>query len=193
VGAAVHPAACRRRPVRPARAGLPLVRGRDHVKVNGVWRYVYRAIDQHGQVIDVLLAARRDAAAARRFFTRALRTLKVIPREVVTDAAPIYPGVLEELVRSAWHHVEQYATDEIVKVGWRRRAYPRWRACWPGVCGRCGSPGGGDGLVGQFGLFGEASFGVADGFEGIPGCGSSAAAGGGVAGAELERRWMDGG
>jgi hypothetical protein len=41
-------------------------------------------------------------------------------------------------------------------------------------------------LVGQFGLFGEASFGVADGFEGIPGCGSSAAAGGGVAGAELE-------
>jgi hypothetical protein len=48
------------------------------VKVNGVWRYVYRAIDQYGQVIDVLLSARRDAVAARRFFTRALRTLKVI-------------------------------------------------------------------------------------------------------------------
>ena len=86
-----------------------------YVKVNGVWRYVYRAIDQHGQVIDVLLSARRDAAAARRFFTRALRTLKVIPSEVVTDAAPVYPGVLDELVPSAWHHVEQYATDENVK------------------------------------------------------------------------------
>jgi transposase-like protein len=61
-----------------------------YVKVNGVWRYVYRAVDQHGQVIDVLLSTRRDAAAARRFFTRALRTLKVIPREVVTDAAPVY-------------------------------------------------------------------------------------------------------
>jgi len=36
-----------------------------YVKVNGVWRYVYRAIDQHGQVIDVLLSRRRDAAAAR--------------------------------------------------------------------------------------------------------------------------------
>jgi transposase InsO family protein len=35
-----------------------------YVKVNGVWRYVYRAIDQHGQVIDVLLSARRDAVAA---------------------------------------------------------------------------------------------------------------------------------
>jgi transposase-like protein len=86
-----------------------------YVKVNGVWRYVYRAVDQHGQVIDVLLSARRDGAAARRFFTRALRTLKVVPAEVVTDAAPVYPGVLEELLPAAWHHVERYATDEDVK------------------------------------------------------------------------------
>src|SRR6185503_13719933 len=43
-----------------------------YVKVNGLWRYVYRAVDQHGQVIDVLLSARRDADAARRFFRRAL-------------------------------------------------------------------------------------------------------------------------
>ena len=83
-----------------------------YVKVNGVWRYVYRAVDQHGQVIDVLLSARRDAAAARRFFTRALRTLKVAPSEVVTDAAPVYPSVIEELP-AAWHHVEQYANNPI--------------------------------------------------------------------------------
>jgi transposase-like protein len=81
-----------------------------YVKVGGVWRYVYRAIDQRGQVIDVLVSARRDAAAARWFFTRALRMLTVIPSEVVTDAAPVYPGVLDDLVPSAWHHVEQYAT-----------------------------------------------------------------------------------
>jgi transposase-like protein len=84
-----------------------------YVKVNGVWRYVYRAIDQYGQVIDVLLSVRRDAAAARRFFTRALRMLKVVPTEVVTDAAPVYPGVLEELVPGVWHHVEQYANNPI--------------------------------------------------------------------------------
>src|SRR3954447_14132548 len=84
-----------------------------YVKVNGVWRYVYRAVDQHGQVIDVLLSARRDASAARRFFTRALRTLKAVPTEVITDAAPIYPAVLEELVPAAWHHVEQYANNPI--------------------------------------------------------------------------------
>jgi transposase-like protein len=68
-----------------------------YVKVNGVWRYVYRAVDQYGQVIDVLLSRRRDAAAARRFFTRAIRTLKVRPSEVVTDAAPVYPAVLDEV------------------------------------------------------------------------------------------------
>src|SRR6266545_991263 len=55
-----------------------------YVKVNGAWRYVYRAVDQHGQVIDVLLSAHRDAKAARRFFARAVRTLKVTPSDVVT-------------------------------------------------------------------------------------------------------------
>ena len=84
-----------------------------YVKVGGVWRYVYRAVDQHGQVIDVLVSKRRDADAARRFFARALTTLKVTPTEVVTDEAPIYPRVLDELVPAAWHHVEQYANNRI--------------------------------------------------------------------------------
>lgn len=66
-----------------------------------MWRYVYRAIDQHGQVIDVLVSARRDATAARRFFQRALRALKVTPSDVVTDAAPVYPAVLDDLFPSA--------------------------------------------------------------------------------------------
>ena len=43
-----------------------------YVKVAGRWRYLYRAVDQYGQVIDVLLSEQRDTAAARRFFTRAL-------------------------------------------------------------------------------------------------------------------------
>jgi transposase-like protein len=84
-----------------------------YVRVNGVWRYVYRAIDQYGQVIDVLVSARRDAATARRFFQRALSSLKGSPVEVVTDAAPIYPAVLEELVPVAWHHVERHANNPI--------------------------------------------------------------------------------
>ena len=55
-----------------------------YVEVAGVWRYIYRAVDQHGQVIEVLVSKRRDGQAVRRFFQPALTTLKVRPTEVVT-------------------------------------------------------------------------------------------------------------
>ena len=83
-----------------------------HVKVTGQWTYLYRAVDQHGQVIDVLLSLRRDLAAARRFFTRAMRA-GTIPAEVTTHRARAYPRVLDELVPSALHTVEQYANNPI--------------------------------------------------------------------------------
>jgi transposase-like protein len=84
-----------------------------YVKVHGVLRYVYRAIDQYGQVIDVLVSARRDAATARRIFRSVLSTLKVTPVEAATHAAPIYPAVLEGLLPAAWHHVERLANNPI--------------------------------------------------------------------------------
>ena len=83
-----------------------------YVKVAGVWTYLYRAVDQYGQVIDVLLSGRRDLAAARRFFTRALRA-GTVPAEVTTDRAHVYPRVLDELVPSALHIMEQYANNPV--------------------------------------------------------------------------------
>jgi transposase, IS6 family len=84
-----------------------------YVKVAGRWRYVYRAIDQFGQVIDVFVSQRRDATAARRFFERAVGATKRTPVEVVTDKAPTYPAVLEELLPAAWHRADQYANNRI--------------------------------------------------------------------------------
>jgi transposase-like protein len=84
-----------------------------YVKVAGQWRYVYRAIDQFGQVIDVFVSPRRDAAAARRFFQRAIGTMRVAPVEVITDHAPVYPAVLEELLPAAWHRTDRYANNHI--------------------------------------------------------------------------------
>jgi transposase-like protein len=75
-----------------------------YVKVAGRWRYVYRAIDQFGQVIDVFVSSRRDTKAAQRFFERAIGTT-----EVITDQAPVYPAVLEELLPAAWHRTDRYA------------------------------------------------------------------------------------
>jgi transposase, IS6 family len=83
-----------------------------YVKVAGRWTYLYRAVDQHGQVVDVLLSAQRDLAAARRFFTRALQA-GTVPVQITTDRAPAYPRVLDELVPSAQHTVEQYANNPI--------------------------------------------------------------------------------
>src|SRR5262249_12707589 len=65
------------------------------------------------QIIDVLVSARRDAAAARRFFRRAMATLKITPAEGVTDAAPLYPAVLGDLDPAAWHHVERHANNRV--------------------------------------------------------------------------------
>jgi IS6 family transposase len=81
-------------------------------RLPGEGLYLYLAVDQHGQVIDVLLSLRRDLAAARRFFTRALRS-GTVPVEVTTDRAPAYPRVLDELVPSALHTVERHANNPV--------------------------------------------------------------------------------
>jgi IS6 family transposase len=82
-----------------------------YVKVTGTWRYLYRAIDEFGQVVDVLLSAQRDGRAARRFFAGAIATTQTEPAEVVTDRAPAYLRVLDELLPSALHDVGQYANN----------------------------------------------------------------------------------
>jgi len=84
-----------------------------YVKVAGRWRYVYRAIDQFGQVIDVFVSPRRDAGAARRFFQRAIGATKVTPAEVATDQARLYLAVLEELLPAAWHRTDRYANNRV--------------------------------------------------------------------------------
>jgi IS6 family transposase len=60
----------------------------------------------------VLLSRRRDLGAARRFFTRALRA-GTVPAEVTTDRAPAYPRVLDELIPSALHITERYASNRV--------------------------------------------------------------------------------
>jgi transposase-like protein len=84
-----------------------------YVKVARSWRYVYRAIDQFGRVIDVFVSPSRDAEAAWRFFHQALHTTGVAPAEVTTDRAPVYPAVLEELLPAAWHRTERYANNQV--------------------------------------------------------------------------------
>jgi transposase-like protein len=83
-----------------------------YVKVAGRWRYLYRAVDQYGQVIDLLLSEQRDTAAARQFFTRAPAHWPA-PVEVSTDKAAPYLRVLDELAPAALQVTEQYGNNRI--------------------------------------------------------------------------------
>ena len=62
----------------------------------------------------MLVSARRNAQAAPGFFARALRCATA-PVEVITDRAPLYPSVLDELVPAARHVTEQY-TNNIIEA-----------------------------------------------------------------------------
>ena len=84
-----------------------------YVKVAGRWRCVYRAIDQFGRVVDVFVSRQRDAAAAHRFFQRAIGATKVSPVEVTTDQGPVYPAVLEERLPAALHRTDRYANNRV--------------------------------------------------------------------------------
>jgi transposase-like protein len=61
------------------------------IRLDGHWVYVYRAIDQAGQVVDAYVSVRRNAAAAKAFFRRAMEETSVTPERVVTDRAKCYP------------------------------------------------------------------------------------------------------
>ena len=83
-----------------------------YVKVAGKWRYVYRAVDQHGQIIDVYVSKRRDTHAARQFFATALAAHGE-PDEVVTDRAPALARAIAELFPGACHNTDQYANNRV--------------------------------------------------------------------------------
>ncbi|MGH2659169.1 MAG: IS6 family transposase [Actinomycetota bacterium] len=84
-----------------------------YVKVGGTWRYLFRAIDQLGQVIDVFLSPRRNGAAAWRFFAQAIGRTRISPTEVTTDRYRAYPRVLDQLLPAAFHRMKVHANNPI--------------------------------------------------------------------------------
>ena len=83
-----------------------------YVKVAGIWRYVYRAVDQHGQVIDVYVSKRRNLGAARVFFESVI-SAHGRPTEVTTYLAAPLLRVVDELLPEVVHETEQYANNWI--------------------------------------------------------------------------------
>ncbi len=83
------------------------------VKINGKQHYLWRAVDQDGEVGDVYLQARRDGAAAKRFFRRLLRSHGGEPRRIVTDKLRSYPVAHRGAMSEAIHVTDRYANNRV--------------------------------------------------------------------------------
>ena len=82
------------------------------MKVSGSWRYVYRVVDEQGQVIDVFVSKKRDTKAATRFFAGAI-DVHCRPAEVTPDRPRALAGAITELLPNALHDNTQYANNRV--------------------------------------------------------------------------------
>ena len=81
------------------------------VKIRGEQHYLWRALDQEGDVVEVLLQDRRDAKAAKRFFRRVIRCHGDTPRKIVTDKLGSYRVAHRDLTPYSYHVSDRYANN----------------------------------------------------------------------------------
>jgi len=81
------------------------------IKMDGKQHYLWRAVDQDGEVVDVFLQKRRDGRAAKRFFKRLLKKHSNEPRKIVTDKLGSYRVAHRELIPDTTHDTSQYANN----------------------------------------------------------------------------------
>ena len=81
------------------------------VRINGKQHYLWRAVDQDGEVVDVYLQTKRDGAAAKRFFKRLLQNHGGEPRKIVSDKLRSYPVAHRKVIPEAIHVTDQYANN----------------------------------------------------------------------------------
>jgi putative transposase len=114
------------------------------IKVNGEQKYLWRAVDQDGNVLDILVQDRRDTAAAKRFFRRLMKKTGGVPRVVVTDKLRSYGAAHREIMPSVEHRSHKglnnrgHLRHQIQVLTLRT---PSWRHRTPVSSNGCGSPG----------------------------------------------------
>jgi len=97
-----------------------------YTRLNGTWSYIYRAIDQAGQVVDAFFSTRRNAAAAEAFFRRAIADTGVTPERVTTDKAKCYPPALRVVLPDVEHRTSKYLNNGVERdhQHLKQRLYP---------------------------------------------------------------------
>src|SRR5260221_288783 len=81
------------------------------IRIQGMQHYLWRAVDQDGVVLDILVQERRDGKAAKRFFRRLLRHLSYVPRVIVTDKLRSYAVARRHLLPGVAHRQSRYLNN----------------------------------------------------------------------------------
>jgi len=81
------------------------------LRIRGKLHYLWRAVDQHGNVLDILVQSRRNAKAAKRFFCKLLRGLQYVPRVIVTDKLRSYTAAKREVLPEVEHRQSRYLNN----------------------------------------------------------------------------------
>ena len=81
------------------------------IKINGKTHYLWRAVDQEGTVLDILVTSRRDAKAATRFFRKLLTGLEYVPRVLITDKLGSYGVAHRRLTPGVEHRRSKYLNN----------------------------------------------------------------------------------
>jgi putative transposase len=81
------------------------------IKIRGKTHYLWRAVDQHGIVLNILVTSRRDAKAATRFFRKLLTGLEYVPRVLVTDKLASYGVAHRRLIPGGEHRRSKYLNN----------------------------------------------------------------------------------
>lgn len=82
-----------------------------YLKIDGEWKYLWRAVDQEGQVLDILVQPKRNKDAAARFFKKLLRDTCQAPREVVTDKLACYIQPCADILPNTEHTRDKGANN----------------------------------------------------------------------------------
>lgn len=81
------------------------------VRLNGVLHYLWRAVDQHGVVLDILVQEKRDGVAAKHFFKRLLQELQYQPKRIITDGLRSYGVARHALLPNVKHRTSRYLNN----------------------------------------------------------------------------------
>ena len=108
------------------------------IRIQGRQQYLWRAVDEDGDVLDILVQSRRNRQAARRFFRKLLKGQGCVPRRLITDKLRTYPAACRTVMPSVVHCTDRYANNRAEVSHQPTRQRERQMRRFKSAAQRCG-------------------------------------------------------